>query len=184
MTKAAFEGLEPYDGKLSCTVLKGERGRETPDLPGVDLNLNFPYIIDTNPNPPEKETDAIMNLCQQRHFVLSADFHAGAEFAIYPWGRIRDHIADESWYVLTCKQWADLAHENSPAGYFDDFGGYSNYNKTNGSITPPLGTFIDYVQYFQQCRDIKAEISSIKILSPAQLIPHWNYQKASFLAYL
>jgi len=35
MTKAAFEGLEPYDGKLSRTVLKGERGRKTLDLPGV-----------------------------------------------------------------------------------------------------------------------------------------------------
>jgi hypothetical protein len=26
--------LEPYDGKLSCTVLRGERGGNAPDLPG------------------------------------------------------------------------------------------------------------------------------------------------------
>jgi hypothetical protein len=32
--RLAFEGLEPYDGKLSRTVLRGERGREAPDLPG------------------------------------------------------------------------------------------------------------------------------------------------------
>lgn len=27
--------LEPYDGKLSRTVLRGERSRKAPDLPGV-----------------------------------------------------------------------------------------------------------------------------------------------------
>ena len=28
--------LEPYDWKLSCTVLRGERGSNAPDLPGKD----------------------------------------------------------------------------------------------------------------------------------------------------
>ena len=32
--------LEPYDWKLSCTVLRGERGSNAPDLPG-----NFVLII-------------------------------------------------------------------------------------------------------------------------------------------
>ena len=27
--------LEPYDWKLSCTVLRGERGSNAPDLPGI-----------------------------------------------------------------------------------------------------------------------------------------------------
>ena len=29
-----FEMLEPCEGKLSSTVLRGERGRKAPDLPG------------------------------------------------------------------------------------------------------------------------------------------------------
>ena len=33
-----FERLEPYDGKLSRTVLRGERGRKAPDLPGTHNN--------------------------------------------------------------------------------------------------------------------------------------------------
>lgn len=33
-----FGGLEPYDGKLSRTVLRGERSREAPDLPGYKDN--------------------------------------------------------------------------------------------------------------------------------------------------
>jgi hypothetical protein len=37
--KDALFRLEPYDGKLSRTVLKGERGCEAPDLP--DLQVGF-----------------------------------------------------------------------------------------------------------------------------------------------
>ncbi len=34
MTTVAFGRPEPYEWKLSCTVLRGERGGNTPDLPG------------------------------------------------------------------------------------------------------------------------------------------------------
>jgi len=30
--------LEPYEGKLSSTVLRGERGCKAPDLPGTKRN--------------------------------------------------------------------------------------------------------------------------------------------------
>ncbi len=33
-----LEVLEPYDGKLSRTVLRGERGRKAPALPGAERN--------------------------------------------------------------------------------------------------------------------------------------------------
>jgi hypothetical protein len=36
--RAVFKMLEPRDGKLSRVVLRGERGREAPALPG---NHNF-----------------------------------------------------------------------------------------------------------------------------------------------
>ena len=35
MQRWAFEGLEPCDGKLSRTVLRGKGGRKAPDLPGI-----------------------------------------------------------------------------------------------------------------------------------------------------
>lgn len=31
--------LEPYDWKLSCTVLRGERGSNAPDLPGKKAKI-------------------------------------------------------------------------------------------------------------------------------------------------
>jgi len=34
-----MEGLEPYDGKLSSTVLRGESGRKARDLPGVSEEI-------------------------------------------------------------------------------------------------------------------------------------------------
>jgi hypothetical protein len=38
MQRLAFEGLEPCDGKLSRTVLRGKGGRKAPALPGfLDL---------------------------------------------------------------------------------------------------------------------------------------------------
>ncbi len=38
-----FGRLEPYDGKLSRTVLRGERGGNTPDLPGVIVYRFNPF---------------------------------------------------------------------------------------------------------------------------------------------
>lgn len=37
LSEISFEPLEPYDGKLSCTVLRGERGSNAPDLPDIRL---------------------------------------------------------------------------------------------------------------------------------------------------
>jgi len=37
MQRLAFQGLEPCDGKLSRTVLRGKRGRKAPALPGIFL---------------------------------------------------------------------------------------------------------------------------------------------------
>lgn len=37
--------LEPYDWKLSCTVLRGERGSNAPDLPGNEGGA-WKFIID------------------------------------------------------------------------------------------------------------------------------------------
>ena len=37
-----FELLEPYEGKLSCTVLRGEGSGKGADLPGLnEVNLGF-----------------------------------------------------------------------------------------------------------------------------------------------
>ena len=38
LSEISLEPLEPYDGKLSCTVLRGERGSNAPDLPDITVS--------------------------------------------------------------------------------------------------------------------------------------------------
>ena len=40
----SIELLEPYDGKLSCTVLRGESARKGADLPDHKIRELLPYI--------------------------------------------------------------------------------------------------------------------------------------------
>lgn len=41
LSEISFEPLEPYDGKLSCTVLRGERGSNAPDLPDITASRSL-----------------------------------------------------------------------------------------------------------------------------------------------
>lgn len=49
LSEISFEPLEPYDGKLSCTVLRGERGSNAPDLPDVTASRSL-LTINSTPN--------------------------------------------------------------------------------------------------------------------------------------
>lgn len=48
LSEISFEPLEPYDGKLSCTVLRGERGSNAPDLPDITASRSLLTINDNN----------------------------------------------------------------------------------------------------------------------------------------
>ena len=48
--RAVFGMLEPCDGKLSRTVLRGEGSRKAPDLPGSRHEVAFLYVISTSYN--------------------------------------------------------------------------------------------------------------------------------------
>lgn len=45
--------LEPYDWKLSRTVLRGERGSNAPDLPGIGLGGTQSAVYATEVSPSE-----------------------------------------------------------------------------------------------------------------------------------
>jgi len=47
MPRSAFEGLEPCDGNLSRTVLRGLGVSNDPRLPGLEKYLNFLVEITT-----------------------------------------------------------------------------------------------------------------------------------------
>lgn len=52
--------LEPYDWKLSCTVLRGERGSNAPDLPGnVEGNFRGGFCYSQTDELPDM-TDGVV----------------------------------------------------------------------------------------------------------------------------
>lgn len=152
----------------------------------IDLNRNYP---DPDPNDGphpdgeewQAETVAFMNFAENRNFVLSANFHGGAEVANYPWDTWSKLTADDVWWRFVSREYADTVHVNSPNGYFTDLqngitNGYAWYTISGGRQ--------DYMNYFHQCREVTLEVSATKLLPVNQLINFWNYNNRSMLNYM
>ena len=149
----------------------------------VDLNRNFPDPEDgehPDGNPWQKETIEFMELADSVSFVLSANFHGGAEVFNYPWDTWPQLHADDDWWQFTGREWADTVHYYSVPGYFNDL----NNGITNGYAWYSIsGGRQDYMNYFRQCREVTLEISNDKMLPANQLPDYWEYNYRSFLNY-
>lgn len=150
----------------------------------VDLNRNFPDP-DDGPHPDgnvwQPETVAFMNFAEERSFVLSANFHGGAEVVNYPWDTWSKLTADDAWWRMVSRNYADTAQMHSPNGYMNDLNngitnGYAWYTITGGRQ--------DYINYFHQCREFTLEVSNSKLLNSSQLLNNWNYNYRSMLNYM
>ncbi len=150
----------------------------------VDLNRNYPDPAD-GPHPDgnqwQQETVAFMAFAESRDFVLAANFHGGAEVVNYPWDTWGRLTADDAWWRMVSRKYADTVHANAPSGYFNDLNngitnGYAWYRITGGRQ--------DYMNYFQQCREFTLEVSNTKLLPASQLLNHWNYNYRSMLNYM
>jgi len=151
---------------------------------GIDLNRNFPdpaYGDHPDGNAWQAETIAMMNFASNHSFVLSANFHGGAEVVNYPWDCWSRLHPDNNWFVSICRRYADSCQANSPPGYMDDL----NNGITNGYAWYPVhGGRQDYMTYWKGGRENTIEISSTKFPSASQLPSYWNYNRAAFLTYL
>ncbi len=150
----------------------------------IDLNRNYPDPQD-GPHPDgnawQPETVAFMAFAESHHFVLSANFHGGAEVFNYPWDTWGQLTADDEWWQYTGREWADSAQYYSPTGYFTEL----NNGITNGYAWYEVdGGRQDYMNYFQQCREVTVELSGTKLPPASQLPDFWNYQYRSFLDYM
>jgi murein tripeptide amidase MpaA len=150
----------------------------------IDLNRNYPDPA-AGPHPDgnawQKETLAFMDFADSSHFVMSMNFHGGAEVFNYPWDTWAKFHADNDWFDFLGREYADTVHLYGPASYFTfmDNGvtnGYAWYSITGGRQ--------DYMTYFQHGREVTLEISDVKTLSASQLINFWNYNYRSFLNYI
>ena len=150
----------------------------------IDLNRNFPDPA-AGPHPDgnswQPETKAFMHYDTIHHFVMSANFHGGAEVLNYPWDTWSRLHADDTWMQFVCREYADTVHLHCPAGYLTDFdngitNGYAWYTITGGRQ--------DYTTYFHYGREVTMEISAIKTPPANNLLSYWNYNKRSFLNYI
>jgi len=150
----------------------------------VDLNRNYPDPED-GPHPDgnewQDETVAFMAFANSNHFVISANFHGGAEVFNYPWDTWAKLTADDDWWQYVGHEYADTARAYSPSTYFIGF----NNGITNGYTWYTIsGGRQDYMNYWHSCREVTLEISNVMLLPAGQLLDHWEYNYRSLLNYI
>jgi hypothetical protein len=147
---------------------------------GVDLNRNFP-----DPDEPgivqEKETSDMIRFMRKHRFILSANFHSGAQVVNYPWDRWPQLHADDAWFRMISRKYADTAHSYSVPTYMRDLDngvtrGISWY-KINGGRQ-------DFVTYELHGREVTIELDDAYITPPNELGNLWDYNRNSLLGYL
>ncbi len=150
----------------------------------IDLNRNFADPED-GPHPDgneyQVETIAFMDFAEDHNFVMSSNMHGGAEVVNYPWDTYYTLSPDNSWWVYVCREYADIVHANSAAGYLTDL----NNGITNGAAWYSIsGGRQDYMNYYHNCREMTLELSTNKMPSGGQLPDFWEYNYRSFNTYM
>lgn len=150
---------------------------------GVDMNRNYPDPID-GPHPDGEdyayETELMMQFAEDYQFTMAANYHGGAEVMNYPWDNNYERHADDAWWQLVSREYADLCHEEN-SNYMTDL----QNGITNGSDWYTIGGGRqDYMNYYQQCREVTIECSTTKCPSASQLPAFWDYNYNSIFAYM
>jgi hypothetical protein len=176
-----------YHGSSGSTTISGAVRYNANN---VDLNRNYPDPR-AGQHPDgyawQKETIAMMNLAEAKHFILSINYHGGEEVANYPWdtwtSAQRKH-ADNDWYIQICTQYVALAKATAPSSYFGSW--EFNYTGiTNGGDWYVItGGRQDYMNYWKNCREITLEVSSTKMVGSETLPNYWNYNRDAMLTYI
>lgn len=150
---------------------------------GTDPNRDFPDPISGTKNSYSPETQAMMSFASNYHFVLSANFHGGDEVVNYPWDTWHESHAhpDTAWYKKISLDYVKSIRKTSPS-YFSSV---SPSGVTVGSSWYFIeGGRQDYMNFYQNCREVTIELSSTKTIQPEQLEEYWQYNKDALLNYM
>ena len=149
----------------------------------VNLNRNYPDFVDgphPDANPYQEETLLMMQLADEYKFTMAANFHGGDEVVNYPWDNYHPFTADDAWWQLVSREYADLCHEIDTS-YLSEF--------NNGIVHgvewyAVAGGRQDYMNYYQECREVTIECSMAWMPSSSMMPTYWNYNHNSIIAYL
>ena len=148
---------------------------------GADLNRRFPDPLDPSIVVAKENIDMI-KFMRKRRFVISANFHGGAEVVNYPWDRwFSKYHADDSWFLDISRAYADTVNFYSATGYMTD----ESDGVTRGADWYTIyGGRQDFVTWELQGREVTIELDRIKQTPAAQLELLWLYNRSSLLGYL
>lgn len=147
----------------------------------IDLNRNFPDPLDLS-IVPEKENVDMIKFMRKHHFVISANFHAGAEVVNYPWDRWYSKIhADDAWFNQISRAYADTVHVYSGPFYLNDL----DNGVTRGAVWYTIeGGRQDFVTWELHGREVTIELDGTDLTPAAQLELLWQNNYRSLLGYL
>jgi hypothetical protein len=148
---------------------------------GYDLNRNFPDPEVTAPDPLQPETLDMISFMEEKHFVLSANLHSGAEVVNYPWDKWTRLHADDEWFNDISRRYADTVHMYADDGYmtFLDDGvtrGWAWYTVRGGRQ--------DFITWGLGGREVTIELDNTKMTSGSRLETLWNWNYRSLIRYL
>lgn len=184
--------LENPDGtyKSSNTQISSSASQRY-NYNNVDLNRNYPFVpgISGSANV-QPETQAVINWVADKHFVMSVNFHGGAELTNYPWDSWetadRAH-PDADWFQYICHGYVDRCHEVD-ASYMV---GETAYQPGCGSVTEGGDWYVidgsrqDYMNYYQHCREVTIEAHFDKVVTSTSELPtYWTNSKVALLSYI
>lgn len=172
-----------YGSENSTSVSNSRRANSQ----GIDLNRSFrkvPYGgYSFGSNIPE--VVAVENFAAAHNFVLSANFHGGTEVVNYPFDFASTsnggRHADNNWWVYVSNQYADTCQAQDEDYFVCE---YSSGITQGGNWYEIDGSRQDYMNYYENCREVTLEISYNKKLSVSRLNDYWNYNKRSLLNYI
>ena len=157
----------------------------------VDMNRNYPFLPGVNGSANvQPETQAIVNWVADKHFVMSANFHGGAELTNFPWDSWRSSTrmhADDTWFRYICQNYVDTCH-NYDATYMV---GETAFNPGCGAVTEGGdwyeidGSRQDYMNYYEHCREVTMEVHFDKVVTDGNdLVTYFPNSKSSLLNYI
>ena len=181
--------LENPDGTYHLTndlIWQGEGYSTYHNYNDVQLNRNYPHLpgLGTEANI-QPETQAIIDWVTPIHFVMSVNFHCGAELINYPWDSWttsqRPH-ADADWFRYTGQNYATLCHTQDTSYMYGNGAGYAVIDGGDWSVV--TGSRQDYMTYYQHCREVTMEISQTHVVTdPDELQSYWDNSKDALLSY-
>lgn len=148
----------------------------------ADLNRDFPdFSTSDNKNIPDNrqiETRAVMKWQKEHNFILSANFHGGAEVANYPWDTIPGRFPEEELVKDMCLEYAHNASYIGASTVFQNgiTNGYAWY-EVNGGMQ-------DWSIYYHHDFHITIELTNTKWPSFGSLNYYFEQNKEALISYI